>query len=231
MVKYTGPRVKIIRRLGILPGLTRKIYKLRKKTPGEAGEDIRKLNNKRFTLKTDYKNCLLEKQKLRFNYGITEKQLYTYYNLAKKSKHLTGIILLELLESRLDTVVFRLGYGQTISNARQLINHKHILINNKIISIPSFICKPNDKISISVNTKLKELIINSIVAKQLRQELILKRMKQIKLVKSPIFGYFFLGDHLKLDKNIISGIFLFPPKHKDFLLKVDITKVLEYFTI
>lgn len=229
MVKYTGPKVKIIRRLGILPGLTRKIYKLRKKTPGEAGEDIRKLHNKRFTLKTDYKNCLIEKQKLRFNYGITEKQLYAYYSLAKKSKHLTGIALLELLESRLDTIIFRLGYAQTISSARQLINHKHILINNRVISIPSFICKPNDKISISVNNKLKELITNSILAKQHRQELIIKRMKHARLIKSPMFGYFLMGNHLKLNENLISGIFLFPPKHKDFLLRVDVTKVLQYF--
>jgi len=229
MVKYTGPRVKIIRRLGILPGLTRKIYKIRKKTPGEAGEDIRKLHSKRSTLKTDYKNCLLEKQKLRFNYGITEKQLYTYYNTAKKSKYLTGTILLELLESRLDTVVFRLGYTQTISSARQLINHKHVLINNKIISIPSFICKPNDIISISVNKKLKELITNSVLAKQLRQELILKKMKQVNLAKSRLTGYFFTGNHLKLNKNSLNGIFLFPPKQKDFLLKIDVTKILQYF--
>ena len=151
--------------------------------------------------------------------------------MAKKSKHLTGLVLLELLESRLDTVVFRLGYAQTISSARQLINHKHVLINNKIISIPSFICKPNDKITLLVKKKLKELIFNSVLAKQYRQELILKKMKQVRLAKSTIAGYFFMGNHLKLDKNLLSGTFLFPPKHKDFLLKVDVTKVLQYFTI
>lgn len=229
MVKYIGPRVRIIRKLGILPGLTHKMYKMRKKTPGEAGKDIRKLRNKRFTLKTDYKNCLIEKQKLRFNYGITEKQLYKYYNVAKKSRHSTGIILIELLESRLDTVIFRLGYAQTILSARQLINHKHILVNNKIISIPSFICKPNDKFSIVVKEKLKKIITNSILIKQLKQELIVKRMKEVRLAKSTLSRYFFMGDHLKLDKNLLNGIFLFPPKYKDSLLKIDITKILQYY--
>ena len=100
MTRYTGPRVKIIRRLGLLPGLTRKTTKTRTKTPGQHGKLVL-AKSKRSSLSDDYKERLLEKQKLRFNYGVTEKQLVSYYKEAKRRKTSTGTTLLELLEGRL----------------------------------------------------------------------------------------------------------------------------------
>jgi len=92
---------------------------------------------------------LQEKQKLRFNYGITERQLIRYVRQARSAKNSTGEVLLQLLEMRLDNIVFRLGLAPTIPAARQLINHGHFLVNNKKVDIPSYQCKQNDKITVS----------------------------------------------------------------------------------
>ena len=140
MVRYTGPRIRIIRRLGLLPGLTRKSTKNRTKTPGQHGK-IMFTKTKRSSLSDDYRERLFEKQKLRSNYGVTEKQLISYFKEAKRKSGATGTVLLELLESRLDCVVYRLGFASTIPAARQIVNHGHILVNNKSLRIPSFICK------------------------------------------------------------------------------------------
>nr|YP_010619053.1 Ribosomal protein S4 [Pterosiphonia complanata]WAX03066.1 Ribosomal protein S4 [Pterosiphonia complanata] len=139
MSRYRGPRLKISRRLGNLPGLTRKQSK--KTAPaGEHGQQLRK--------PSEYSLRLEEKQKLRYNYGISEKQLLKNIKTAKKVQGSTGIVLLQILEMRLDNTLFRLGIAPTIPAARQLVNHKHILINNKIVSICSYECKTGDLISI-----------------------------------------------------------------------------------
>jgi len=139
MSRYRGPRLRISRRLGDLPGLTRK--KSHKSAPaGEHGQQTRK--------PSEYSLRLEEKQKLRFNYGLHEKQLLKNIKIAKKVQGSTGIILLQILEMRLDNTIFRLGICPTIPAARQLVNHKHILVNNNIISICSYQCKPGDIITI-----------------------------------------------------------------------------------
>nr|YP_009395351.1 ribosomal protein S4 [Polysiphonia infestans]ARW64331.1 ribosomal protein S4 [Polysiphonia infestans] len=139
MSRYKGPRLRISRRLGELPGLTRK--KSKKTYPsGEHGQQVRK--------PSEYALRLEEKQKIRYNYGVSEKQLLKNIKAAKKVQGSTGIILLQILEMRLDNTLFRLGIAPTIAAARQLINHRHILINNKIVSICSYQCKPGDRISI-----------------------------------------------------------------------------------
>nr|YP_009313265.1 Ribosomal protein S4 [Dichotomaria marginata]SCW21519.1 Ribosomal protein S4 [Dichotomaria marginata] len=149
MSRYKGPRLRVCRRLGDLPGLSRKTSK-KQNTPGEHGEKNRKAS--------EYSIRLEEKQKLRFNYGINETQLLNYIKIAKKVQGSTGQILLQLLEMRLDNTIFRLGMAPTIPAARQLVNHGHICINNKIVSISSYQCKPGDIISVKKQSNSRKLI-------------------------------------------------------------------------
>lgn len=151
MSRYRGPRLRVIRRLGELPGLTRKNVK-KINPPGEHGKRARK--------PSEYAKRLEEKQKIRFNYGLSEKQLFNYIKLARKVKGSTGQVLLQLLEMRLDNTVFRLGMAPTIPAARQLVSHGHILVNGKRASICSIQCKVGDIISIADNEKSKKLVEN-----------------------------------------------------------------------
>ena len=139
MARYTGAKLRILRRLGDLPGLTSKVVK-KTNRPGQHGMVSKKL--------TPYAIRLEEKQKLRFNYGVSEKQLMTYVKQAKKIKGVTGTVLLQLLEMRLDNLVFRLGLAPTIAAARQLIRHKQILINQSCVSIPSYQFQPGHMLPI-----------------------------------------------------------------------------------
>ena len=149
MARYTGAKLRITRRLGDLPGLTSKIKK-RTNRPGQHGAVNKKL--------TQYGIRLEEKQKLRFNYGVSEKQLMNYVKQAKKIKGATGTILLHLLEMRLDNLVFRLGLAPTIAAARQLVNHKHICVNQSCVSIPSYQCQPGDTLTIKKSTRSEKLV-------------------------------------------------------------------------
>lgn len=150
MSRYRGPRVRIIRRLGTLPGLTNKTPQLK------SGSINQSTSNKKIS---QYRIRLEEKQKLRFHYGITERQLLNYVRIARKAKGSTGEVLLQLLEMRLDNVIFRLGMAPTIPGARQLVNHRHILVNDCIVDIPSYRCKPQDFITIK-NQRKSETVIN-----------------------------------------------------------------------
>lgn len=149
MSRYRGPRLRICRRLGDLPGLTRKVSK-KQAPPGEHGEKNRK--------PSEYAVRLEEKQKLRFNYGINEKQLFNYVKVAKKLQGSTGQVLLQLLEMRLDNTLFRLGMAPTIPAARQLVNHGHISVNGKRVSVGSYQCKPGDIITVNDQANSKALI-------------------------------------------------------------------------
>jgi len=144
MSRYLKSRIRIIRRLGQLPGLTKKIT-TRTNYPGE--------HDKKPGAGSDYSIRLEEKQKLKYNYGISERQLYNYVKKARKMKGSTGILLLQMLEMRLDNIVFRLGLTSTIPESRQLINHGHILVNGQVVTIPSFQCKKNDPITIKIKSK------------------------------------------------------------------------------
>nr|YP_009671383.1 ribosomal protein S4 [Passiflora obovata]QCX30683.1 ribosomal protein S4 [Passiflora obovata] len=149
MSRYRGPRFKKIRRLGALPGLTSKSPRV-----GSAFS--------RFGKKSQYCIRLKEKQKLRFHYGLTERQLLKYVRIAAKAKGPTGQVLLQLLEMRLDNILFRLGMASTIPQARQLVNHRHILVNGRIVDIPSYRCKPRDLITAKDEQKSKDMIKNSL---------------------------------------------------------------------
>ena len=227
MVRYIGPRIKIIRRLGLLPGLTRKSAKNRTKTPGEHGKMLF-AKTKRSSLSNDYKDRLLEKQKLRFNYGVTEKQLIAYYKKAKKYVGSTGTFLLELLEARLDCVVYRLGFATTIPAARQLVNHGHIMVNKKRVTIPSFICEKGDLLSACEKSKSKNLIFKNLEIQQEKRKLIQRRMKRINLAKSRFHSL--LPSHLEINAETFDGKFLNPVKRKDLLLRVNELKVVEYYS-
>jgi small subunit ribosomal protein S4 len=146
MSRYRGPRLRIIRKLGVLPGFTTKIT-TRNFPPGQHGPS--KASKKNAT--TDYGIRLQEKQKLRFNYGVSEKQLFLYVKEARKLRGATGTLILQLLEMRLENIVYRLGFAPTIPSARQFVSHGHIYVNGKKLNIPSFQCKPNDIISIRQN--------------------------------------------------------------------------------
>ena len=149
MSRYRGPKLKISRRLGVLPGLTTK--KSRKTNrPGKAGGSSADTGKKL----TEYGVRLEEKQKLKFNYGLTENQLYRYVKEARRRQGVTGLILLQLLEMRLDTICFTLGFAKSIAQARQLVNHGHITVNKKVVDIPSFQCRLNDVIGIKNKTIL-----------------------------------------------------------------------------
>ena len=178
MSRYIGPKIRIIRRLGELPGLTKKIT-ARKYGPGQHGPS--KLTKK--LTPSDYSLRLQEKQKLRYNYGISETQLYKYFKEAQRLKGLTGTLILQLLEMRLENIVYRLGFASTIAGARQFVTHSHVNVNGKSVNIPSFQCKPNDLISIKprLNSKL--------------------------LAKTPLESSinFILPTHLELDKENLIG--------------------------
>ena len=103
-----------------------------------------------------------EKQKLKFNYGLTESQLFRYVKEARRRRGVTGLILLQLLEMRLDTLCFTLGFATSMAHARQLVNHGHITVNTKVINIPSFQCRLNDTISVKEKTTSKNLVTTNL---------------------------------------------------------------------
>jgi|TARA_B110000902_G_scaffold256065_1_gene322286 small subunit ribosomal protein S4 len=151
MSRYLGPKLKITRRLGTLPGFTQKISN-RKKTPGQHGTEI----NPDTSASSNYGQRLMEKQKLRFNYGISESKLLSYVNKAKKKQGSTGILLLQMLELRLDNIVYKLGFAPTIQASRQMVKHRHILVNNQSVNIPSFQCTVGDEITLKPKSKFFE---------------------------------------------------------------------------
>nr|CUR00532.1 rps4 [Acacia anthochaera]CUR00621.1 rps4 [Acacia anthochaera]CUR02986.1 rps4 [Acacia hemiteles]CUR05348.1 rps4 [Acacia prainii] len=153
MSRYRGPRFKKIRRLGALPGLTSKKPRVGSELRNQARLDKK---DKR----SQYCIRLEEKQKLRFHYGLTERQLLKYVGIARKAKGSTGQVLLQLLEMRLDNILFRLGMASTIPQARQLVNHRHVLVNGRIVDIPSYRCKPQDIITARDEQKSRTLIQN-----------------------------------------------------------------------
>ena len=143
MSRYRGPRLRITRRLGELPGLARK-SSAKQYPPGQHGPTMRPGKASQYSIR------LKEKQKLRFNYGVNEDQLVRYVKKARRMKGSTGELLLQLLEMRLDNIVFRGGFAPTLRAARQLVSHGHICVNgtDMTVNIPSYQCKPGDKITV-----------------------------------------------------------------------------------
>ncbi|NEQ19525.1 MAG: 30S ribosomal protein S4 [Microcoleus sp. SIO2G3] len=149
MSRYRGPRLRVVRRLGDLPGLTRKSAR-RAYPPGQHGRNRKK--------RSEYAIRLEEKQKLRLNYGVTEKQLLRYVRKARRVTGSTGQVLLQLLEMRLDNTIFRMGMAPTIPAARQLVNHGHVTVNGRIVNIASYQCRPGEEIAVRNREGSRKLV-------------------------------------------------------------------------
>ncbi|WP_069133456.1 30S ribosomal protein S4 [Rhodohalobacter halophilus] len=151
MARYRGPKQKVARRFrepifGPSSALERKPY-----GPGQHGRS-------RYSRKSEYAIQLDEKQKAKYTYGLLEKQFRNLYEKANRQEGVTGEVLLQLLESRLDNVVFRLGFARTRRQARQLVSHKHIVVNGQVVNIPSYQVKPGDVITIRPKSRDLDLI-------------------------------------------------------------------------
>ena len=203
MSRYRGPRLKINRRLGTLPGLTtKKSNKINR--PGKDGNANADTGKKL----TEYGVRLEEKQKLKFNYGLTESQLFRYVKEARRRQGVTGLILLQLLEMRLDTLCFTLGFAKTMSQARQLVNHGHITVNKKVVSIPRFQCRLNDIIGIKEKSSSKTLVETNI------------KNNQVKNIPA----------HLKFDNSKLEATVIDYCDRDDVALQLDELLVIEYYS-
>lgn len=158
MARYIGPKTKISRKFGEALFGEDKYFERRKYAPGQHGN-----SRKRGNL-SDYGVQLKEKQKVKFIYGLLERQFRNTFEKASRKEGITGENLLIALESRLDNVVFRMGVASTRSQARQFVGHKHITVNGEVVNIPSFSVKPGDIVAVRERSKSLELITNSVAA-------------------------------------------------------------------
>jgi small subunit ribosomal protein S4 len=200
MARYRGPRLRIVRRIGKLPGLTRKASK-RLNPPGQHGSSF----NKKLS---QFNIRLREKQKLRYHYGVNERQLLNYIKKARKKKGSSGRLLLTFLEMRLDNIVFRLGFASTIMAAKQLISHGHITINSKVVNIPSFACQAKNAIKVKSSS--------------VSQTLVRKNLESSDNVVLP--------QHLSLNKDSLEGKINSLVNRKSISLVVNELLVVEYYS-
>ncbi len=199
MSRYRGPRLRVVRRLSDLPGLTRKSSR-RSYPPGQHGQARRK--------RSEYAIRLEEKQKLRFNYGVTEKQLIRYVLKARRATGSTGQSLLQLLEMRLDNTIFRLGMGGTIPAARQLVNHGHVTVNGRVVNIASYQCRPGDVIGVKDHDRSKRLVQQNLEYPGLAN----------------------LPSHLEFDKNTLTGKVNGVVEREWVALQINELLVVEYYS-
>jgi small subunit ribosomal protein S4 len=161
MARYTGPKTKIARKFGVaIFGDDKNFERRKNQPPGQHGP-----NKRRNAKKSEYSVQFTEKQKAKYTYGILERQFSNLYEKASRSKGVTGEVLLQLCESRLDNVVYRLGYSKTRAGARQLVSHRHITVNGNLVNIPSYTLKDGDVIAIREKSKSLEVIADSLAGK------------------------------------------------------------------
>ena len=202
MARYKGPRARICRRLGYPVFESPKFGNIRKNyAPGQHGQNSRgKLSN--------YGIQLREKQRIKYLYGVLEKQFRNYFKKATNKKGATGNNLLIMLESRFDNTIYRLGFAPTRRAARQMISHKHFLINSKVINIPSYLLDEGDVIKVRDKSKKINIFQDS--------------MRRIK------------GDHpapwLTIDKGQLSGVFNELPEREDIPEPVNEQLVVELYS-
>lgn len=159
MARYIGPKTKIARKFKDPIYGPDKYYDKKNHPPGQHG------NSKRRRKQSEYGIQLQEKQKAKYTYGVQERQFRNLFVKASGKKGITGEILLQLIEARLDNVVFRMGIAPTRAGARQLVSHKHITINGEILSVPSYSVKPGDVIGVREKSKTLEAITNSLASR------------------------------------------------------------------
>ena len=160
MARYTGPKSKVARKFGEPIFGEDKSFEKRNYPPGQHG------NNKRRSKKSEYAIQLMEKQKAKYTYGILERQFRNLFKKATASKGITGEVLLQLCESRLDNVVFRMSLSNSRRGARQLVSHRHILVNGKIVNIPSYNLKAGDVVAVREKSKSLDSINNALKSAQ-----------------------------------------------------------------
>ena len=182
MARYTGPKSKIARKFGEPIFGSDKSFEKRNYPPGQHG------NNKRRGKKSEYAIQLMEKQKAKYTYGILEKQFRIIFDRASRSKGVIGEVLLQLCESRLDNVVYRLGVSSSRSGARQLVSHGHILVNDNIVNIPSCHVKPGDKVGVR------------------------EKSKSINSIQESLHNNSSVYEWLSWDENILTGTFVSVPE-------------------
>ena len=156
MARYTGPKTKIARKFGQAIFGDDKAFEKRNYPPGQHG------NARRRGKKSEYAIQLMEKQKAKYTYGVLEKQFRNMFKKATAAQGITGEVLLQLCESRLDNVVFRMGIAPTRSGARQLVSHRHITVNGGKVNIPSYQLKAGDVVAVREKSKSLEAILNSL---------------------------------------------------------------------
>jgi len=157
MARYTGPKSKIARKFGQAIYGADKNFEKRKYPPGQHGP-----NKRRGSKKSEYGIQLSEKQKAKYTYGILERQFRNLYKKAQRSKGITGELLLQLCESRLDNVVYRLGFASTRAAARQLVSHRHITVNGELVNIPSYQLRAGDQVAVREKSKSLDIIEESL---------------------------------------------------------------------
>lgn len=205
MARYTGPTCKLARREGTDLSLKSRARSLDtkcnlEKMPGQAGDRRRRLS--------DYGVQLREKQKVRRIYGVMEKQFRNYYTQAAGIKGATGENLLQLLEKRLDNVVYRMGFGSTRSEARQLVSHRGILVNGKAVNIPSYQVKEEDLIEVREKAKNQVRIQNAVaLAEQ--------------------YGF---ADWVEVDTNALKGVFKRVPDRSDLPADINENLIVELYS-
>jgi len=159
MARYTGPKSKIARKFGEAIFGEDKALEKRNYPPGQHG------SNKRRGKQSEYAIQLKEKQKAKYTYGILERQFRKLFEQSQRSKGITGEVLLQLCESRLDNVVFRLGISTSRSGGRQLVSHRHITVNGEIVNIPSYLLQEGDVVGVREKSKSLTIIESSLAAK------------------------------------------------------------------
>jgi len=151
MARYTGPKTKVSRRYGVLIHGSPKAFENKNYPPGQHGPKGSRRKQ------SDYSIALAEKQKLRFQYGVLERQFRRYFAIASQRRGVTGEILLQLLETRLDNVVQKMGFSKTLRGARQMVSHGHVSVNGRKTNASSMNLKPGDAISIKASEKSQRL--------------------------------------------------------------------------
>ncbi|HEY5791784.1 MAG TPA: 30S ribosomal protein S4, partial [Chthoniobacterales bacterium] len=161
MARYTGPKTKISRRYGVFISGSPKAFERKSYPPGMHGPkgSRRKLS--------EYATALAEKQKLRHQYGVLERQFRRYFAIASNKRGVTGEILLQLLETRLDNVVYRMGFAKTLRGARQIVAHGHVAVNGRKSDVPSMNLKPGDKVAIRTKDGSRRLAQRGLEATQI----------------------------------------------------------------
>ena len=198
MARYTGSTNRVSRRLGFSTLENGKELAKRPYAPGQHG-------NKKAKKLSNYGVQLQEKQKLRFMYGLNEKQFESTFEKAGKMKGVHGDNLFKLLESRLDNLVYRLGFSTTRRGARQLVNHGHITVNGKKVDIPSYTCKPGDVIAVKDNAKDMSIIKSSL-------EALLKRV-----------------EFVTYDENKMAGTYVRYPERSELNADINESLIIEFY--